>query len=222
MPDLRAAGCVIALALGAGPAAAAGASHGYYTIETAAARYNSGTGAFVTTVPITITRPGLEAHADRAQGNTRAGTAVLRGNVHVHDDGGAASPQGHASEPATLTCDELDVDAKADRYRAIGRAEYRSATQSASADTMLLDRRHKTLHLEGNVTMVDGDATARADAIDIDMAHGQTVAHGAPVILSQPAAPALGTEGTVPSVAPTIAPSRPGVSPTSAPFLKGQ
>jgi len=168
----------------------------FYTVETTAAHYNAGSGAFATQAPVHISRPGLDAFAEHAEGNMRRGAAVMRGNVRVHDAGGPSSPQGAGAAPATLTCDELDVDAKADVYRAVGHARYETATRSAAADTMILDRKHHTLHLAGAATITDGDTTVRADVVDADMARHDTVATGSPVVITRPApapTPSLGT-----------------------------
>jgi len=181
----------------------------FYTIETNAAHYNFGSGAFLTQAPVHITREGLDAFADRAEGNTKSGTAVMRGNVRVHDTGGTASPQGRGAEAATLTCDELDVDAKTDVYRAIGHARYETATRSAAADTMVMDRKHRTLHLDGDVTLTEGDTTVRAAVVDADMGRHDAVATGAPVVITRPVEsppPAPGTLGTPGSVRPTTPP----------------
>jgi lipopolysaccharide export system protein LptA len=168
----------------------------FYTIETTAAHYNAGSGAFSTQAPVHISRPGLDAFADRAEGNARGGVAVMRGNVRVHDAGGRSSPQGAGAAPATLTCDELDVDAKTDVYRAVGHARYETATRSAAADTMILDRKHHTLHLAGAATISDGDTTVRADVVDADMARHDTVATGSPVVITRPVATPTPPEGT--------------------------
>jgi lipopolysaccharide export system protein LptA len=181
----------------------------FYTVETNAAHYNFGSGAFSTQASVHITREGLDAFADRADGNTKSGTAVMRGNVRVHDRGGQASPQGRGAEAATLTCDELDVDAKTDVYRAVGHAHYESATRTAAADTMVMDRKHRTLHLDGDVTLTDGDTTVRASVVDADMAHHDAVATGAPVVITRPVespSPVPGTLATPGSVRSTTPP----------------
>jgi lipopolysaccharide export system protein LptA len=171
----------------------------YYTLETTALRYNVDTGAFASDAPIRITRPGLDAVAERAEGNTKTGAAVLRGNVKVHDRGGAGSLQGKNATPATLTCDQLDVDGKADTYKAAGHARYESEIRTATAQTMVLDRKQKKLHLEGGVVLTEGESTARAAAVDLDLKSGEAVSSGSPVILTQPASP-------VPSPARTAGP----------------
>lgn len=209
--------CAAVLAACAGLAAVGTAGAGppnvhvagkFYTIETNAAHYNVGSGAFSTQAPVHISRPGLDAFADRADGNANGGVAVMRGNVRVHDAGGPASPQGRGAEAATLTCDELDVDAKTDVYRAIGHAHYASATRAAAADAIVLDRKHHTLHLEGDVSLSDGDTTVRASVVDADMARHDAVATGAPVVISRPVeSPSPpGTLATPGSVGPTTAP----------------
>lgn len=209
--------CAAALAAFAGLAAFGTAGAGppnvhvagrFYTIETDAAHYNVGNGAFSTQASVHISRPGLDAFADRAQGNANRGVAVMRGNVRVHDSGGPASPQGRGAEAATLTCDELDVDAKTDIYRASGHAHYASATRAATADAIVLDHKHHTLHLEGDVSLSDGDTTVRASVVDADMARHDAVATGAPVVISRPveSSRSPGTLATPGSVGATTAP----------------
>jgi lipopolysaccharide export system protein LptA len=214
-PVLAGAAVIIAaVAAGGGSAPASPTSvrvgGGFYTIETTAAHYNVGSGAFVTKAPLRISRSGLDASADRGEGNTIAGTAVMHGNVRIHDAGGPASPQGAGAGAATLTCDELDVDARKDTYRAVGRAHYAAATRTAAADLMVLDRRHHTLHMDGNVTITDGDAAVHASTVDIDLTRHDAVATGSPVIITQPAptpSASGGTSSTPPSVATTASPA---------------
>jgi lipopolysaccharide export system protein LptA len=187
----------------------------YYTLETTALRYNVDTGAFASDAPIRITRPGLDAVADRAEGNTKTGAAVMRGNVKVHDRGGPGSAQGKNAAPATLTCDELDVDGKADTYKAVGHARYESEIRTATADTMVLDRKHRKLHLEGGVVLTEGQSTARAAAVDVDLKSGEAISSGSPVILTQPASPAPSPAGT-PAPRASAAPNpRPAPSPSA-------
>jgi lipopolysaccharide export system protein LptA len=204
MARRRAAASAAAIAFCAAGAvtAAAPSAHvagRYYTLETTALRYNVDTGAFASDAPIRITRPGLDAVAERAEGNTKTGAAIMRGNVKVHDRGGPGSLQGKNAAPATLTCDELDVDGKADTYKAVGHARYESEIRTATAETMVLDRKHRKLHLEGAVVLTEGQSTARAAAVDMDLKSGEAVSSGSPVILTQPASP-------IPSPAPTAAP----------------
>jgi lipopolysaccharide export system protein LptA len=183
---------VIAFCTAGAVTAAAPSAHvagRYYTLETTALRYNVDTGAFGSDAPIRITRPGLDAVAERAEGNTKTGVAVLRGNVKVHDKGGAASLQGKNASPATLTCDQLDVDGKADTYKAAGHARYESEIRTATAETMLLDRKQRKLHLEGGVVLTEGQSTARAAVVDVDLKSGEAVSSGSPVVLTQPASP---------------------------------
>jgi lipopolysaccharide export system protein LptA len=215
---LAAAGMTLGTAIAAGgqsspaaPLERAGVRVGgtFYTIETTAAHYNVGSGAFETDAPLRISRPGLDASADGGRGNTIAGTAVLRGNVRVHDAGGAGSPQGKDAQPATLTCDELDVDARKDAYRASGHARFIGVTRTAQADLMVLDRKHHTVHFEGDVTLTDGDAAVHASVVDLDLAHHETVALGSPVVIAKPAAPTVppvGTSTTAPRVGTTASP----------------
>jgi lipopolysaccharide export system protein LptC len=222
-----AARCCLALVLAALalPARAVQAAPGtelagrYYKLETTTLRYNVETGAFASDAAIRITRPGLDAVADHAEGNTKTGAATLRGNVKVHDIGGPGSIQGKNATPATLTCDLLDVDGKADTYRATGRARYESEVRTATADTMLLDRKHRKLRLEGNVTLMEGQSTAHAASVEMDLKSGEAITTGAPAVLTQPASPAPSpARSSAPeaSAKPSAAPvPRPAPSPST-------
>jgi lipopolysaccharide export system protein LptA len=206
--------CAAAAVTAAAPSAHVGGR--YYTLETTALRYNVGTGAFASDAPVRITRPGLDAVADKAEGNTKSGAAVLRGNVKVHDTGGAGSLQGKNAAPGTLTCDQLDVDGKADTYKAVGHARYESEIRTATAETMLLDRKQRKLHLEGGVVLTEGQSTARAATVDMDLKSGEAVTSGSPAVLTQPASP-------IPSPARTPGPKVPAApSPLPAPSPSAQ
>jgi lipopolysaccharide export system protein LptA len=159
----------------------------YYDVRATALQYNLDTGEFATDSKITVTRPGLEVVSDSARGNVKAGNAVLKGHVVVHDSGGPGSPQGKNGAPATLTADQLEVDGKADTYRATGgRPHYESGTRKATADMMFLDRKQKKLHLEGDVSIEEGEQTAKASTIDVDLKTGAVELHGTPVELTAP------------------------------------
>ena len=196
----RAALLVLAFALAAAVPPAAGRAAGaaprshlagrYYQIDTTVVQYNFGTGNFTAPAKLTVTRPGLEVVADSAKGNMKTGSALLTGNVHVHDSGGPGSAQGrNATEAATLTCDQLDVDGKADTYHATGHPHYETATRSADADDMLLDRKQKKLHLTGNVKLKDGVRSGASNNVDIDLKTGDVEMRGAPVKLRAPVSP---------------------------------
>ena len=188
----------------------------FYDVETTALQYNIGTGDFTAPSHVTVTRPGLDVAADNAKGNVKSGSAVLRGNVRVHDSGGTSSAQGKNAAPATLTCDQLDVDGHADTYHATGHPHYESGTRSADADEMLLDRKAKRLHLAGSVTIKDGDQSAKASVVDVDLKTGAVALHGAPVELSAPAPTPGPTSSASASPAPTPQP-RANSSPASLP-----
>ncbi len=158
----------------------------YYTVQAQTFNYNLGSGDFTVPGHVTLRRPGLEAAADNARGNVKAGKAELHGNVRVHDVGGKGSPQGANAEPATLTSDDLYVDGKADTYRATGHASYDSRTRHAKADTMIYDRKHQVLHLEGTVTVIQNDTTMNAGAIDVDIKKGDTTSVGQPITVTKP------------------------------------
>ena len=207
---MRRAARAAALALGVALAGAAPSTQvvgPYYVLETTVLRYNTGTGAFVADAPVKIMKRRLAAVAERADGNAKTGAASLRGSVQVHDEGGPESPRGKSAAPATLTCDQLDLDGKRDTYHAEGHARYESADRTATAQTMILDRKRKTLHLEGDVTLTQGASTAHAGVVDVDLRTGRTVSTGQPVILSQPASPNPRPEPVSPNPRPAPSPS---------------
>ncbi|MEO7040322.1 MAG: LPS export ABC transporter periplasmic protein LptC [Candidatus Elarobacter sp.] len=198
-----------AAALGGGAAAApvAHLAGAFYNVETTAVQYNLGSGDFTAPAHVTVTRPGLAVAADNAKGNVKAGSAVLRGNVRVRDSGGSQSALGANAGPSTLTCAQLEIDGRADTYHATGRPHYESGERSADADEMLLDRKQKKLHLAGSVTIKEGNQSAQASVVDVDLKTGDVVMHGAPVQLSAPAPAPPPT--SAPSAAPSVAPSSP-------------
>lgn len=188
----------------------------FYNVETTAVQYNFSSGDFTAPARVTVTRPGLRVDADSATGNVKTGSAVLRGNVRVHDSGGAQSAQGANSEPATLTCGQLEIDGRGDAYHATIRPHYESGERSADADEMLLDRKQKKLHLTGNVTIKEGDESANASAVDVDLKTGDVVMHGAPVQLRAPAPSPVPTSLTPAAPPPSTAPA-PSAVPSTAP-----
>jgi lipopolysaccharide assembly outer membrane protein LptD (OstA) len=212
----------LALALGAlvldPPSASAdtGAQVGgrYYTVETPQAHWNAGSGDFTAAGMVRLTRPGLVAYADHAIGNTKSGNATLTGHVRVEDDGTSGGAiAGGAKEPSTLTCDELEVSGKLDTYRATGRAHYASADRTASAETMILDRKHHQLYLAGDVALEQQGSTLAGDRVYVDLRSGQTDETGSPLVITSPVSP---SPRSSPAASPAPAPL-PSPVPSRAP-----
>jgi lipopolysaccharide export system protein LptA len=185
----------LALAFGATASAAppARATQGLqtaaYRIETDETQANFNTGDFTMPHKVRFYRPGTDAIGDRAQGNSKRGTVSLFGNVVVHDSGNASEASDAAykgSGPATLTCDQLDVDSKARVYTAIGHFHFTQGVRTGSAERAALDRNAGTLHLEGNVHLTDNGSTISANIIDYNLNTKDVQTHGSPTIMTQP------------------------------------
>jgi lipopolysaccharide assembly outer membrane protein LptD (OstA) len=193
----------------------------YYTVVTPQAHWNAGSGDFTATGRVKLTQPGMIAYADRAVGNTKTGDATLTGNVEVHDsglNGGTISKS--AREPGVLTCDELDINGKLDAYRALGHAHYVSLDRTATADSMILDRKHHKLYLNGSVALQQQGSTLAGDRVDVNLRTGQTDENGAPLIITAPYATPVPKPSAPSLEAPPSAPSAPSAtSPTLAPLV---
>jgi lipopolysaccharide assembly outer membrane protein LptD (OstA) len=161
-----------------------------YRIETDETQANFNTGDFTMPHKVRFYRPGTDAVGDRAQGNSKRGTVSLFGNVVVHDSGNASEASDAAykgSGPATLTCDQLDVDSKARMYTATGHFHFTQGTRTGSADRATLDRNAGTLHLEGDVHLSDNGSTISANIVDYNLNTKDVQTHGSPTIMTQPA-----------------------------------
>ena len=201
-----------------------------YRIETNETKANFNTGDFTMPNKVRFYRPGTDAIGDRAQGNSKRGTVSLFGNVVVHDSGNASEASDAAykgSGPATLTCDQLDVDSKARMYTAIGHFHFSQGTRTGSADRALLDRNAGTLHLEGNVHLSDNGSTISANIVDYNLNTKDVQTHGSPTIMTQPATqqpaaaprqPPPGKHTPAPRRTPPRAPApKPNASPSPKP-----
>ena len=225
-----------AVALAAAPSASSALQTPAYRIETDETQANFNTGDFTMPHRVRFYRPGTDAVGDRAQGNSKRGNVSLFGNVVVHDSGNASEAGDAAykgSGPATLTCDQLDVDSKARVYTATGHFHFTQGTRNGSADKATLDRNAGMLHLEGNVHVSDNGENMSGSIIDYNLNTKEVHAYGKPIEMTQPAqqqsapaprrtAPARGTSAPkrTPSHAPsaTRAPSpKPSATPSAAP-----
>ena len=212
-----------ATALAAPTPSAPGLQTAAYRIETDETKANFNTGDFTMPHRVRFFRPGTDAIGDRAQGNSKRGTVSLFGNVVVHDSGNASEASDAAykgSGPATLTCDQLDVDSKARVYTATGNFHFTQGTRTGSANRALLDRNAGTLHLEGNVHLSDNGSTISANVVDYNLNTKDVQTHGSPTIMTQPA-----NQQAAPAPRATAAPARhtpapPRRTPTRAPSPK--
>jgi len=184
-----------------------------YRIQTIETHYNMNTGVFTMPHRVRFFRPGTDATSDRAEGNSKLGTATLIGDVVVHDNGNASeagdtSGAYHGGGAATLTCDKLDVDTKQKQYVATGNVHFSQGARSGSASRAVLNRGTGILHLEGNVHLSDAGSTASADIIDYNMNTRDVEMHGSPTTLTQPANRPVAPESPSPKPKPKPTPKR--------------
>jgi lipopolysaccharide export system protein LptA len=163
----------------------------YYRVETDEISYKGSNGDFTMPHKVTFSRPGSDGTADRAEGNQKRGTVSLYGNVVIHDNGNAPEAGAQADEyakggPATLTCDQLDVDSKAKVYIAIGHVHFEQGSRKADAERGVLNRTTGMLRLEGNVRTVDGASSLTAQNLDYNTNTKHVEANGKPIVIKQP------------------------------------
>jgi lipopolysaccharide export system protein LptA len=171
-----------------------------------------GNGDFTMPHHVSLSRPGSDAVADRAEGNQKRGTIKMYGSVVVHDNG-SAPEAGSTDEyakggPSTLTCDELDVDSKAKIYTAIGHVHFEQGARKADAERGVLNRGSGMLHLDGDVKTTDGASTLTAKELDYNLNTKKIVADGKPITIKQP----------VPTSAPGLASPTPKPKKLRLPF----
>ncbi|HEY8297063.1 MAG TPA: LPS export ABC transporter periplasmic protein LptC [Candidatus Baltobacteraceae bacterium] len=118
---------------------------------------NWNAGTFNAPTHVHLDRPGSTVDADRAAGNFKQKDATFYGHVVLHDQngiltsvaGGQRSPQ-----PATLLCDELQVDGASKIYTATGSVHVTQGASSLQADRAVLDQFTHQLHLSGHVRLI--------------------------------------------------------------------
>ncbi|MBV8579384.1 MAG: LPS export ABC transporter periplasmic protein LptC [Candidatus Eremiobacteraeota bacterium] len=161
----------------------------YWRVETTAIN-QKGNGDFTMPEKVTFARPGSDGTSDRAEGNSQRGTVSLIGNVVIHDNGSAEEaqedPEYAKGGPSTLTCDRLDVDAKARVYTAIGNVKYTQGDRSMTSDHATLDRQLHKILLSGHVYAANGDAHMRADSVRYDTVSKAFEVVGSPMSIVQP------------------------------------
>jgi lipopolysaccharide assembly outer membrane protein LptD (OstA) len=193
--------------LGAAPA---GVTTRDFRIETDQTNSNLNDGSFTMPHRVKFFRPGTDVVGDSAKGNYKAGTVTITGHVVLHDNGESAEAQKAGAAPgggpATLTCDQLDVDSKRKIYTATGNVVYTQGTRRATAQSGRLDQSAHTLDLSGNVRLADGDQTLTAQVVHYNTLTKDVSTSGNPVIMSQPAAqPGEGATSTLPTPKPAPA-----------------
>ena len=207
------------MALAAGSSAPGPSTDPYrvngYQVETDESHFNFNTGDFTMPRHVRFYRPGTDVVGDRAQGNSKRGIATVSGSVVVHDSGsapeaGVASYNG--SGPATLTCDQLEIDAKGKVYVATGHVHFSQAGRSGSADRGTLDRSSGILHLDGNVHLTDGGSSLAANTVDYNLNTKDADVHGSPAVITQPQG-----QGPQPQRQAAPPPRKPAPSPKPVP-----
>ena len=133
----------------------AGFTFAEWHVDTSVFNFNWQTGAFNAPNHVTLTRPGSSIVADRASGNQKQNQATLYGNVVLHDDNGIltrfAAGSGKAGVPATLTCNQLQMDGASKTYVATGNVHFTQGTSSVTADRAVMNGITHDIQLTGNV-----------------------------------------------------------------------
>lgn len=193
-----------AAAVGASPqpdASSGGLETNDYRIETDETHWNFNSGDFTMPHRVRFFRPGTDAIGDRATGNSKSGTATLIGNVTVHDSGNAPEATGggayNGSGPATLTCDQLEIDSKQKVYTATGSVHFSQGTRTGTAQRGVLDRTSGTLLLSGGVKLTDAGSTMTANVVNYNLNTKSVDVTGAPLVIKQPV-PAAGLNTATP------------------------
>ena len=141
-----------------GPSTAgAGFSFQDWHVQTNQLDTNWQTGTFDVPVHITLTRPGSDISADRANGNFKAHQATLTGHVVLHDTNGVltnfAGEAGGTHAPATLTCDTLNIQGATRTYVATGNVYFKQGGSEVRAQRAVMDGVSHEIHLSGGVQL---------------------------------------------------------------------
>lgn len=141
---------------GSGQGGAVGFGLSDWHVATGQLDANWQTGAFSTPGKITLTRPGSDISADRANGNFKTHSALLTGNVVLHDNNGVLTNfagQTGSKAPATLTCDNLNIDGVSKTYVATGNVHFIQGGSDVHADRAVMNGITHDLHLYGHVQL---------------------------------------------------------------------
>jgi lipopolysaccharide export system protein LptA len=180
-----------------------------YRVETSTTDWNANTGEFTMPNEVRVNRTGSDARGDKAHGNSRSGTFVLEGNVVMHDTGNAPEGReagGDYNGPATITCDLLTIDSKAKVYDAQGNVHFVQGARTGVARHATLNQTTHVLHLDGDVLLVDGQTSFRAEIVDYNLQTKDVKSSGAPIVIREPVQNA--SPGAPPSPRPTRRPGR--------------
>lgn len=131
-------------------------SFGEWNVEGSNFVMNWTTGEFSSPTHVTMTRPGNSISADTLSGNEKQKTALLTGNVVIHDDRGTLTggAPGGGGGPSTLTCDRLAVDGTTKIYTAEGNVRFVQGGRQAYADRATMNGFTHVLELHGHVRLI--------------------------------------------------------------------
>lgn len=139
------------------PRAGTGFSFEDWHVATDQLDTNWQTGVFNAPDRITLTRVGSDISADRANGNFKQHQATLIGNVVLHDSNGVltnfAGQTSGSHQPATLTCDSLNIQGATKTYVATGNVHFRQGSSEVRATRAVMDGITHEIHLSGNVQL---------------------------------------------------------------------
>ncbi len=132
----------------------AGFSFSDWHVTTGQLDANWQTGNFTTPGRVVLTRPGSDIQADHATGNFKMHQATLTGNVVLHDNNGVLTNfagQSGQHVPATLTCNNLNIDGTTKTYVATGNVHFTQGSSTVTADRAVMEGVTHDIHLYGNV-----------------------------------------------------------------------
>jgi lipopolysaccharide assembly outer membrane protein LptD (OstA) len=138
------------------PGGGAGFSFSDWHVTTGELNANWENGNFTTPGRIVLTRPGSDIQADHATGNFKRHQATLTGNVVLHDNNGVLTNfagQTGRPQPATLTCDNLNIDGTTKTYVATGNVHFTQGGSEVRADRAVMNGLTHDIHLYGNVQL---------------------------------------------------------------------
>jgi len=139
---------------------------------------------------VKFTRPGTVVTGDSAHGNSNQDHVFVVGHVVLNDTGNAPEAQQAGAPtnggPSTLTCDQLEIDAKNKIYTATGNVHFTQGARTATSDYGRLDQGAHQLELRGNVHLMNGESTYSGDYIRYDTLTKDVHSEGAPMEIKQP------------------------------------
>lgn len=183
-----------------------------WTMTTDRLDVNMKSGDFSAPGHVMMTRAdGSTVDADTAKGNYKKKTALLTGNVKVHDMSGTfglksakPSPGSTPRGPATLSTDQLQLDDTAHTYDATGHVHFTQADTVADAESAHLDDVAHLLTLDGHVHAVQGDRSMTAERASYNTVTGHGEADGNVTMLLPGFTPTFATPKPIVIKAPKI------------------